>query len=283
MSNVSCLAHYEIYNDIPDLDGCFCSPHDAPPTVLCIVQHVYTAYLDETGQQANGWVFVAGFMGSEAQWKDFIPKWKSALGPQRKRLHTHNLRWRRPSTGKLLLRLSSIPSESGLIGIVGGVKYSDYEDLVEGTIVEKLSEGYLWSLYPLVETILKAVPKDERLELVFGNQPIYRERAMEVLSTIAEASPSNQEWITSSGIPKLAKWSFVPLESTILLDAADYCAYAWAQWYKNNNTQKAQWCRPLIESMNPWSGKILTREEIRGQVIRCKEHMAGQGISLEER
>ncbi|MBK9949830.1 MAG: hypothetical protein IPP12_22105 [Nitrospira sp.] len=242
---------------------------------------MYTAYLDETGQQSNGWVFVAGFMGNEAQWEDFIPKWKFALGPQRRRLHMNALRWNRPSTRELLLRLSQIPAESGLTGIVGGVRYSDYGDLVSGTVVEKLSEGYLWSLFPLVETVLKAIPENKQLRLVFDDQPIYRNRALDVLSMIADESPNHSEWMTSAGVPKLAKWEFVTKESTILLDPSDYYASAWAHYYRDQSSQKAQWCLPLLNATT-WVGKILNREEIRGQVIRCKAAMDRQGISLHQ-
>ena len=202
-----------------------------------------------------------------------------ALGPQRKRLHMHKLRWKNPATKKLLARLGPVPQECGLKGIVGGVRYSDYEDLVRGTVVEKLSEGYLWSFFPLVQTMLKYIPRDERVELIFGEQMEYRDRAHELLSFISQESPDHPDWMSNEGLPKLAKWGFVPLSSTILLDPSDYFASALAHHHRDKTSQKAQWSQPILDSTE-WIGKILNREEIRGQVTRCRQTLTRHGISL---
>ena len=34
--------------------------------------------------------------------------------------------------------------------MIAGVKYSDYQDLVQGTTVEELTEPYVWTLFPLI-------------------------------------------------------------------------------------------------------------------------------------
>ena len=263
-----------------DLDGLFESPHDAPLKWLCVLNplHMYTAYLDETGQQTNDWVFVAGFLGNKEQWDCLVPRWKEAVGPQRKRVHMNELRWKRLCTKKLLARLGPIPEACGLKAVAGGVKYSDYEDLIEGTIVEKLSEGYLWSLFPLVLNILKYIPPDERVELIFGAQSIYKERALDLSSFMAKTTVEDP----NSGLSKLAKWIFVPLESTILLDPSDYYAYALAQYHRDRTSQKTEWCMPILDAPHemPYIGRILSRDEIRGQIIRGKQNLMQHGISL---
>lgn len=246
---------------------------------------MYTAYLDETGQQANAWIFVAGFLGQKEQWDCFIPQWKEALGPQRKRLHMKRLRWKKPSTKALLASLGPIPQACGLKAVAGGVKYSDYADLLRGTIVEKLSEGYLWCLFPLVLNILKYIPPDERVELIFGAQSAYKERALDLLSLIEKTTLEDTEFRdcrTSSGLSKLAKWSFVPASSTIMLDPSDYYAYALAQYHHDKTSKKTEWCTPILDVPlgMPYVGRILSRDEIRGQVARNKQAMTRHGISI---
>jgi len=53
-----------------------------------------TAYLDESGQETKGWMF-GWFPWNDEQWKQFVPLWKEALGPQRKHLHMADLRWKK--------------------------------------------------------------------------------------------------------------------------------------------------------------------------------------------
>ena len=271
-----------------DLDGMFESPHNAPPKWLRILTtlYMYTAYLDETGQQANGWIFVAGFLGNKEQWDNFVPRWQKALGPQRKRLHMNELRWKKPATKKLLAALGPVPEACGLKAVAGGVKYSDYEDLIEGTIVEKLSEGYLWSLFPLVLNIIKYIPADEGVELILGAQAEYKERSLDFLALMAKTIVEDPIYLTSrtpSGLSKLAKWGFVPPESTILLDPSDYYAYALAHYHQDPTSQRTEWCTPILDAEHgmPYIGRILSRDEIRGQITRGIEKLLLEGIPLQ--
>ena len=68
--------------------------------------------------------FVAGWLGSAAQWREYSSKWKAALAP-RTSLHMVKLRLgtaKGQSRNKdLLKRLGSVPSECGLIPIAGSV------------------------------------------------------------------------------------------------------------------------------------------------------------------
>lgn len=259
------------------LDGFFRSPHDAPPKWLCVLSPMYTAYLDETGQQTNGWIFVTGFLGNEEQWKRFVPHWKDDLG-KRTNFHMQKLRWKRPRTKALLEKLGPIPRMCGLTGVVGGVKYSDYEDLIAGSVVKGLSQGYIWCLWPLVLTLLKYIPADERVELFFGPQDRYRDLALKLLDFIVTETKGDSRFCTSSGLSKLAKYSFVPAgENRIVFHPADYFAFALAHYHLDKTSEKAQWCMPLLESTE-WVGKILKRDEIRGQVIRGRQKLLDAGI-----
>ncbi len=86
------------------------------------------AYIDESGHEGKGWTFLAGYLGNEDQWKEFVPKWREGLGPRRKSLHLTGLRWNgshQHRTQNLLARLGPIPEECNLIPILGGVRYGD--------------------------------------------------------------------------------------------------------------------------------------------------------------
>jgi len=190
-----------------DLNGMFESPHDAPPKWLCVLNDMYTAYLDETGVHDNHWVFIAGFLGKKEQWESLIPQWKLGLG-QREKLHMHKLRWANSSTKRLLSTLGPIPKRCGLRPVVGGIKYSDYEDLIKGTIIQKPAQAYLCSMVALVSSILKFLPTDERVELVFAEQSKYKREALSALSAIQNLIITNRElhtFRTSDGLSKLGR------------------------------------------------------------------------------
>ncbi len=132
-----------------------------------------TAYLDETGHETKDWMFVAGFLGDRQQWKRLVPLWTEALG-QRKHLHMSDLRWNKRQTQQLLQRLGPIPDKCGLKPVVGGVRVKHYEDLLAGTPAQKLLKGYIVCIYPLVVNVLRAIPRNERLEIVFEQQSEYQ-------------------------------------------------------------------------------------------------------------
>jgi hypothetical protein len=184
-----------------------------------------TAYIDESGHEGKGWMFLAGYLGSEDQWKRFVPAWKAGLGPQRKSLHLTDLRWNKDRTKQLLKRLGPIPEGCGLTPILGGIRYGDYEDLVTGSPAAKLLKGWLTCLFTIVLETLRVVPDGERLELVFEEQREYEQNAGQILSMIAYHDPwSGTPWQDKEGKAKLAKWGFVPKGSTIMTDPADYLA-----------------------------------------------------------
>lgn len=250
-----------------ELVGAFRTPHDGPTKWLM----TFTAYLDESGHETKDRVFIAGFLGNEAQWKQLIPLWRTALG-KRRALHMNELRWGHPRTKKLLERLGPIPDECKLTPILGGVRVSDYEDLVAGTIDEKLLKGYIACLFPLVLQLLRVIPDDDRVELIFEKQKEYEPNADLVLSALVnlmdERIPGGRG---TDGRPKLAKWSFVPKDSTILTQPADYFAYALQQVWRDKKSQKTEWCKPILNSGGGEGvGGIMNRAEIRKTIKRAQ-------------
>jgi hypothetical protein len=221
---------------------------------------MFTAYVDETGHELErGWTFLAGFLGNEDQWSNFVPKWRVGLGPQRKSLHMSSLRWNNDSTRRLLARLGPIPEECCLRPIMAGVRFEDYADLVSGKPYKKQLKGYLTCLHALVIQVLRVIPGDERLEMVFEEQGEYEPFANLVLAIAAQQGPR-----TSEGLPKLAKWSFVPKGSTIMTDPSDYFAFALAKIWSDPHSKKAKWCYPILNSgQGIGYGKVMQKDEIR--------------------
>jgi hypothetical protein len=224
-----------------------------------------TAYIDESGHESRGWMFLAGFLGREDQWQEFVPKWKAALG-KRKFLHMKDLRWKKQRTKQLLARLGPIPFECNLKPMVGGVQFKDYEDLVSGTPDAKLLKGYMACLSPMIIQTLRGIPEDERLELVFEEQKQYEPFVNIVLSL--GGIPDHSWTRTKEGTPKLARWSFVPKGSTLRSDPADYLAYALRELHTDPTSKRTEWCEPLLDSNNRTAfGVILKRDKIRKLVI----------------
>jgi hypothetical protein len=214
-------------------------------------------------------MFLAGFLGREDQWKEFVPKWRNGLGIQRKFLHMTDLRWKMDRTRKLLERLGPIPEECGLIPVLGGARYADYEDLIAGSREEKVLKAYVVCLSALVAQVLRVVPAHERLELVFEEQRQYERLTNMALHSFSDTQPSIHPWLkTKDGRPKLAKWSFVPKGSTIMTDPADYFAFALRESWANKESKKARWCASIMKSGKGHGiGKIYTRKEIRAQMV----------------
>jgi hypothetical protein len=225
-----------------------------------------TAYIDESGHESKGWMFLAGYLGTEDQWKAFVPAWKTGLGPQRKSLHMTDLRWNRDRTKQLLSRLGPIPEDCGLTPILGGVRYGDYEDLVTGTPAAKLLKGWLTCLFTIVLDTLRVIPEGERLELVFEEQLEYQTYAHHILSVIASHDPwKGTEWRDKQGKSKIAKWGFVPKGTTIMTDPADYLAFALREIWTDQKSKKSVWCAPILKS-GSGVGKILKRGQIRSMI-----------------
>jgi hypothetical protein len=224
-----------------------------------------TMYLDESGHETSSWMFVAGFIGNDEQWKELVPLWKAALGPQRRHLHVKELRFKKDRDRRLLARLGPIPDQCGLTPVFGGVKCADYEDLVAGTPGEKLLKGYIACLYPLVINVLRAIPRNEHIEIVFERQDEYQSRTEHMLYALSSIKNHNTEcFFTEDGEQRLARWSFVSKSSTVLAEPADYFAYALRHVYHDKNSRRSKWCEPILKSGNgEGPGAIITRDEIR--------------------
>jgi hypothetical protein len=256
-----------------ELEYAFRIPHDAPPRWLLVL----TAYLDESGQDSADWVVVGGYLGNDEQWKALPGKWKIALG-NRKSIHMKRLRWgsKPRRIAPLMQGLASAPEQCGLKRVIGGVKTSDYQDLIKRPMQAILEQGYLASLYPLILLILYSIPRDERLELVFEEQRTYRPIAERILSEMAASN--NPVMRTSDGRPRLASWKFVPKWSTSLLEPSDVFVYSYLQSLRDPNSERTRICSPLLdESKSKIIGQVMFGERLRTPISGTNE-----AIALEE-
>lgn len=154
------------------------------------------------------------FLADEDQWKKCAADWPVGLG-RRKHLHMNGLRWTKPERHqKLLSTLGPIPHAAGLRAVFSSVKVSDYDDLVDGTALQKLIKGYYIVLLGIIDVISKQIPADETFKLVLEAQIEYQTNA----GLIFNASAGNR---TPDGRRKLVSLDYVPKEECSLTEPAD--------------------------------------------------------------
>jgi len=220
---------------------------------------------------------VAGWVGTEESWSDFVPKWQMALG-KRRNLHMTDLRWNQHRTRRLLERLGPIPHESGLESAMGGVRFGDYEDLLPDDDARRLHAGYMACLHPMVIQLMKGFPRTERFEFTFEEQKQYApvvEQALSVLchreAFVGQTLLNGEMFFAPDGRPRIAKWSFVPKGSTIMIDPADYLAFAIREANTSPRSKKTQWCLPMLNSGDRSAyGMLLNRQQARRIVRRAQ-------------
>lgn len=133
---------------------------------------------------------------------------QTMINPQFKPLDhfVWDLRWTSHRTRMLLSCLGPIPYQCKLQPVLAGVRAKDYEDLLDGTPAERLLKGYLVCIVPMVIQILRSIPKNEKLELVFEQQSEYEPYAHRALASLLDLEVFNQDYFrTNEGFPKLSK------------------------------------------------------------------------------
>jgi hypothetical protein len=223
---------------LEEVHGFFETPHDSPPDCVMAI----TVYLDETQHSVpQDYAFVAGFRGTEEQWNKCVTAWKSALG-KRPALHMCDLRWggvhAEHRVKPLLERLGPIPYECGLIPVYGGVRVSDYYDLMaDETIFKQKVMGYMVCLAAAFTLLMETVPGHESIKIVCEAQEEYEisaKRLFKIFRHLAGQNPSH---------PYLSSIEYV--EKNTLLEPADYLAFALGKHFNEEGSKKDLWCRPI--------------------------------------
>jgi hypothetical protein len=232
----------------------FSTPYDRPPDCPFML----IAYLDESGHEGKDAVVVAGFLGNENQWTLCEGLWREGLG-KRKSLHMKSLRWKKDRVRQLLERLGPIPHKCGLRALVGGVRISDYHDLVAGTKAEKLTKGYQFCVMTVMDALAKNLPNDETVKLIFETQDQYEVQARNIFE-------NNKHHVTTFGEAKFSSIDFIPKDSTSLTQPADYLAFAILQDYRDPKSTRARWCAPIRQITQPAWGMVPDQEGLRAVI-----------------
>jgi hypothetical protein len=225
-----------------------------------------TVYLDETQQNTPAaYAFVAGFRGTDDEWNCFLPKWTSALGGK-KSLHLTDLRWN-SGRGKnrvrdLLAKLGPIPYECGLVPVFGGVRVSDYFDLIEGdSEFERKVQGYTVCLAAVFCLLMGTLQGHEQLKVVCEAQDNYEPKARKLFKVFRHLAGQNPLY------PTLTSIEFVPKNT--FLEPADFFAFALGKKFNEPNTKKDLWCNPIHDEnyqipcrAGLWMDRKVARETI---------------------
>jgi len=250
------------------LDGAFRIPHDSPPKVPLVL----TAYLDESGQEQDDWMFIAGFMGDDDAWRKFPELWAKAIGPQREHLHMKSLRFSKEPVRKVLARAALVPRECGLTPIVAGVRLKDYADMLKEPENTLIHAAYVMCCKAAVIFAMRGVPENERLEIVFERQDRYGWYATQEFQKIAKTTEHPQLLMADGKTSKLANWRFIDKKDTVLCEPADYLAYALLQNTRDRKSIKSRWTYPIIASHgNTGLSALLQPEHVKGVIIGQKK------------
>jgi hypothetical protein len=241
----------------------FETPHDNPSKSMLSV----TAYLDESQHTGPGHVVVAGFCGDEDMWNGFAGDWKTALG-HRSGLHVTELRWNGRASEKrvksVLERLGSIPLKNRLMPVYGAVKSSDYLDLLVGKPeFEKKICGYAVCLSIIFTKLTKLLAGHLKIKIVCERQDRYEPLARALFDSFVSIVGKDPRNPYFSGI------EFIPKESSMLTQPADYLAFALGKYLDERGSKKDLWCRPIFGEFSPNKipGHVYTRERARQKII----------------
>lgn len=222
-------------------------------------------YVDETLNKQSGLCIVSGYLGNSRAWKKYDKEWRKELG-ERNSLHLTRLRLNalqaEQRSGDLLARLGAVPARCGLRPFVGSICEHDYRDLVSGTELEIIMEGYVFAIIAMMDKVKRHIPRHERLEVVFEQQTIYaaqRERAMKLW----QESPHHTN---SFGKSILAKWRSI--EKDTRTEASDYLCYALHAREVDQGSQKALLTAPILKQRY-WHNH-LSAKTVKGWIERTR-------------
>jgi hypothetical protein len=216
-------------------------------------------------------MFIAGYMGDDAAWREFPYLWLEAIGPQRKHLHMKDLRFTKLPVQRMLRRAALVPKQCGLIPVAAGVRLRDYVDLLTEEEDVLVHAAYMMCCKAVTVFAMRSRPRNERVEVVLERQDRYGWYAALELEKISEESRLPELLMEDGKTSKLASWRFVDKESTVLCEPADYLAYALLQHSRNKQSIKSRWTYPIIAATPEGFAGLVQREHAKGMIIGQKK------------
>ena len=119
---------------------------------------------------------------------------------------------------------------------------------------------------------MRALPENERVEIVFERQDRYGWIAAQEFQRIAQTTQHPELLMPDGKTSKLASWRFIEKKDTVLCEPADYLAYALLQNTRNKNSVKSRWTYPIIAAHgNTGAAALLQREHAKGVIVGQKK------------
>jgi hypothetical protein len=201
------------------------------------------AYLDESCHDKKDLALVAGFVGTFEQWEKCERDWRIALG-DRQHLHLKRLRWsNKKGASHLLSRLGPVPHDAGLTAVFSAVRVTDYEDLVDGTHMQKLMKGYFICVLGIVNMLSQELSRHETFKVVLESQVEYANGVIRTHHGSLDHTPDGRK--------RWASVEFVKKGHTLLTEPGDYLAYALIQQARDPQSAKALLCAPILQNPRP--------------------------------
>jgi hypothetical protein len=206
-------------------------------------------YLDESQQtEHERHVVLAGFCGTEEQWRAFEPVWKTRLLPRQK-LHLNELRWNAKRSNRVLppflSRLAPTPFECGLRPIVSAVRVSDYHDLVRDLPpLRRRLTGYHVCLAAVLANLMVRYPGREQIQVILEAQAqsAYWAAAVDLLRCFRQICEVTHPYFDS--IRREHKGQNCRME------AADFLAFAVGKDLDERDSNRARWCYPILDCVS---------------------------------
>ena len=232
-------------------------------------------YFDESREQDEGYVVVAGFIGNKRSWKNYVRLWNDVL--QGQALHMKALRLGGDKAERRwkdrLERLGAIPKQVGLRPFVGSVRTKDYKHLIEGTSAELVLSGYGIALLAMLGAIFASDLPPHRIELLFEEQiehAVNRERAISFFR-------DSHDLTNRHGLSRIAKSSSI--QKSMILEASDYLSYAVLYQLIDPDSQKARLTSPILRA---YGEKIPHGHASEQQMKSLIEDFTEQGGGLDQ-
>ena len=235
---------------------------------------MFTAYLDESGQEQDDWMFIAGYVGDDAAWSKFPELWAKALGPQRAHLHMNRLRFIKLHEQRMLARAAFVPNQCGLTPILVTSRLKDYADMLTLEGDSLIHSAYMMCCKAALFAALKVVPANERLEIVLERQDRYGLLAAQEIERLSKSTEVPEVTLMEDGkTPKLLNCRFIEKKDSVLCEPADYLAYAFLQYARNKNSVRSRWTYAIIAA-DPKAGfsGAIQRETAKGIIVNQRKN-----------